>query len=153
VPEPMYRLIAEDLRQKIESAELAPGSQLGTELELRDSYSASRTTIREAVKWLVIRGLVETRPGQGTFVTAKFEPFVTTLSGDWQEESGLGGGEGRAALAEVQARKRTPEVSEPSVEVKKAYGYVTESAFPSDRNQFVINAGEVPDRLGGAAEI
>ncbi len=30
---------------------------------------------------------------------------------------------------------------------------LTESAFPSDRNQFVINAGEVPDRLGGAAEI
>ncbi len=124
MPEPMYRLIAEDLRQKIESGELAPGSQLPTEPELRDSYSASRTTIRDAVKWLVIRGLVETRPGQGTFVIEKFEPFVTTLSGDWQEESGLGGGEGRAALAEVQARERTPEVSEPRVEVQKAHGYV-----------------------------
>ncbi len=270
MPEPMYRLIAEDLRQKIESGELAPGSQLPTEPELRDSYSASRTTIRDAVKWLVIRGLVETRPGQGTFVIEKFEPFVTTLSGDWQEESGLGGGEGRAALAEVQARERTPEVSEPRVEVQKAHGYVagrlqleeganvisrrqerridgqiwslqtsfypldfatrgatrlleavdinegtvkylgetlqlkqvgyrdliavrapdedewkifrlpddgripvvvllrtgfaqdtdglipfrlTESVFPADRNQFVINAGEVPGRLGGAAEI
>ena len=30
---------------------------------------------------------------------------------------------------------------------------LTESVFPSDRNQFVINAGEVPNRLGGAAEV
>jgi hypothetical protein len=29
----------------------------------------------------------------------------------------------------------------------------TETVFPSDRNQFVINAGEVPDRLAEAAEV
>ena len=40
----MYRQIAEDLRQKIESGMIAPGSQLPTELELRETYSASRNT-------------------------------------------------------------------------------------------------------------
>jgi hypothetical protein len=30
---------------------------------------------------------------------------------------------------------------------------LTESVFPSDRNQFVINAGKVPNRLGSAAEM
>jgi hypothetical protein len=29
----------------------------------------------------------------------------------------------------------------------------TESVFPGDRNQFIINAGEVPDRLAGPAEV
>jgi Bacterial regulatory proteins, gntR family len=64
VPEPIYRTIAEDLRRQIEAGELRPGQQLLTENELRDYYGASRNTIRDAIKWLVTRGLVETRPGQ-----------------------------------------------------------------------------------------
>jgi GntR family transcriptional regulator len=78
--DPMYQQIAEDLRRQIEDGELAPGSQLLTELELREKYKASRNTIRDAIKALITRGLVETRPGQGTFVVAKIIPFVTTLS-------------------------------------------------------------------------
>lgn len=126
MPEPIYRRIADDLRLQIESGQLMPGGQLPTELELRDTYNASRNTIRDAVKWLTARSLVETRPGQGTFVVEKFDPFVTTLSGDWQEESGLGGGEGQAALKEVRDRERTADVSEPRVEIKKAQGYVAD---------------------------
>ena len=72
--DPMYRQIADDLRRQIEDGELAPGSQLPTELELREKYNASRNTIRDAIKWLITRGLVETRPGQGTFVVAEITP-------------------------------------------------------------------------------
>jgi GntR family transcriptional regulator len=86
---PMYRQIAEDLREQIESGRLRPGQQLRTELELRDYYGASRNTVRDAIKWLITLGLVETRPGQGTFVVEKTVPFVTTLTGD---PSGPGGG-------------------------------------------------------------
>ncbi len=56
MPDPMYRQIAEDLRRKIGSGVLGHGDQLPTELELREQYDASRGTIRDAVKWLVIRG-------------------------------------------------------------------------------------------------
>jgi GntR family transcriptional regulator len=79
---PMYRQIAEDLREQIESGKLRPGQQLQTELELREHYNASRNTVRDAIKWLTTRGLVETRPGQGTFVVQKMDPYVTTLTGD-----------------------------------------------------------------------
>jgi len=80
MPEPMWRQIAEDLRQRIESGELsANGTPLPTELELQAEYSASRNTIRDAIKWLVTRGQVYTRSGQGTFVTPKIDPFVTKL--------------------------------------------------------------------------
>ena len=72
--DPMYRQIAEDLRRQIEAGELAPGAQLRTELELREKYNASRNTVRDAIKWLITRGLVETRPGQGTFVVQKIDP-------------------------------------------------------------------------------
>ena len=79
---PMYRQIAEDLREQIESGKLRQGQQLQTELELREHYNASRNTVRDAIKWLTTRGLVETRPGQGTFVVRKMDPYVTTLTGD-----------------------------------------------------------------------
>src|SRR5260370_32620444 len=113
----MYRQIAEDLRQKIESGELSHGTQLPTELELRDQYDASRNTVRDAVKLLITRGLVETRPGQGTFVATKFDPFIITL--DW--ETGFSGGEGSAYyLSEVSAERRTATVSVPRIEIQPA---------------------------------
>src|ERR1700728_518830 len=90
--QPMYHMIAEDLQTKIESGELASGAQLPTELDLRDRYEASRNTIRDAIKRLISLGLVETRPGQGTFVVQKIDPFVTELprSAESGEESSEG---------------------------------------------------------------
>jgi GntR family transcriptional regulator len=126
MPEPMYRRIAEDLRLKIESGTLASGSQLPTELVLRERYDASRNTVRDAVKWLMNLGLVETRPGQGTFVVEKIEPFVTTLFTDAatlaaELETGLGG-EATAYAAEVSAQGRKPEDSVPRIEIQPAAG-------------------------------
>jgi len=115
---PMYRQIAEDLRQQIESGALAPGQQLRTELELRDQYNASRNTVRDAIKWLTTLGLVETRPGHGTFVVENMDPFVTTLSGD--PKTGSGGGEGARPLAEVSERNRQPSTSPIQVEIQEA---------------------------------
>ncbi|MFD0852994.1 GntR family transcriptional regulator, partial [Actinomadura adrarensis] len=90
--EPMYQQIAQKLRFKIEQGELAPGAQLPTELELREEYSASRNTIRDAIKVLIREGLVLTQPGRGTFVPDAIDPFVTTLTAD--PATGFGGGEG-----------------------------------------------------------
>ena len=80
--QPMYHRIADDLGKRIESGELERGSQLPTELELREAYGASRNTIRDAIKRLTSQGLVETRQGQGTYVTRVIDPFVTVLSPD-----------------------------------------------------------------------
>jgi GntR family transcriptional regulator len=130
MPDPMYRQIAGNLREQIESGELAPGSQLPTELELREKYEASRNTVRDAVKWLMNLGLVETRPGQGTFVVEKIDPFVTTLFTDMNplpsdKETGLGG-EGTAYAAEVSAQGRKATDSNPRIEIQQATGVVAE---------------------------
>jgi GntR family transcriptional regulator len=116
--EPMWRQIAEDVRQKIEAGELgSDGTPLPSELELRDSYEASRNTVRDAVKWLVTRGLVVTRPGQGTFVVQKIDPFVTTLSTDIKAPK-----DSIAYASEVMASSRIPRVSEPRIEIQLAVG-------------------------------
>lgn len=116
--QPMYQQIADDLRKQIENGVLARGSQLDTELELRDKYEASRNTIRDAIKRLISDGLVETRPGQGTFVTARIDPFVTRITTD--PRSGFGGGEGAAFLSEVADGEREPKATTPKVEVLEA---------------------------------
>src|SRR5215471_14253896 len=120
--EPIYRQIADDLRQQIESGELRPGEQLKTEIELREKYDTSRNTIRDAIKLLITRGLIETRPGQGTFVVETIIPFVTTLTGD--PGAGLRGDEGPTYTREVQARLRRPSDTRPEVGIHEAGGPV-----------------------------
>jgi GntR family transcriptional regulator len=115
---PMYRDIADQLRQQIDSGEFEAGTQLPTEQDLQKLYSASRNTIRDAIKQLTTLGLVETRPGQGTFVAPKIDPFVTTLTGDPSE--GRGGGEGASYASEVEQQDRTPAVSSVQVEIQEA---------------------------------
>jgi GntR family transcriptional regulator len=114
VQRPMYQQIAEDLRAQIESGILAQGAQLPTELELRDRYASSRNTIRDAIKRLTSQGLVETRPGQGTFVTRRVDPFVTVLTGDPDR----GSDEGTAYLSEVHQQHRSPMKTIPKVEIQ-----------------------------------
>jgi GntR family transcriptional regulator len=131
VTEPMYRQIAEDLQHKIESSELGRGTQLPTEIDLREQYGASRNTVRDAIKWLVTRGLVETRPGQGTFVTERITPFVTTLTGDTDA------GEEAVYLAEVAASSRTPTISPPRVEIQQAAGPVASALWVEEGTPLV----------------
>jgi GntR family transcriptional regulator len=118
VPEPMYRQIADDLREKIESGQFRPGKQLPTELELREQYgNTSRATVREAIKWLVTRGLVETRPGHGMFVVERIKPFITLLD----IAQGFGVEEGSSLYSsQIEAESRTGRVADPRVEIQKA---------------------------------
>jgi GntR family transcriptional regulator len=113
---PKYQQIAEDLQAQIESGVLKHGAQLPTELELRDQYNSSRNTIRDALKRLMSQGLVETRPGQGTFVTQRVDPFVTVLSGDPRKSGRIEGS--ITYLSEVNKSRREPKVTTPKVEVQ-----------------------------------
>jgi GntR family transcriptional regulator len=125
--QPMYRYIADDLRAKIAAGSLAPkdespkegklrpNDKLPTEGELSEQYDASRNTVREAIRRLTDEGLLESRPGQGTFVARKADPFVTVLTTD--PKTGFGGGETVAYRSEVEKTHREPTTSLPRVEV------------------------------------
>lgn len=113
--QPMYRHIADDLRAKIKSGKLAPNAKLRTEGELSEEFDASRNTVREAIRRLTDEGLLESRPGQGTFVARKVDPFVTVLTAD--PKTGFGGGETVAYKSEVRNVHREPTTSVPKVAV------------------------------------
>ncbi len=139
MPDPMYRQIAEQLREEIESDRFDADKPLPTESQLQVSHKVSRNTIRQAIDLLDGWGLVEKRPGSGTFIRKQYEPFVTTLS-EWQKksgsedkpgsedesDSGLGGGEGAAAFNEVKARGRMGKFLSPRVEIQLASKNVSE---------------------------
>lgn len=65
---PLYRQIQADLRERVATGELAPGTQVETEQELMARYAVSRATVRQALSGLVAEGLLEIRRGRGTFV-------------------------------------------------------------------------------------
>ena len=61
--------IADTLTEMISKRRFLPGDKLPNELELAEELQVSRTTLREALRILTTRGLVEVRRGVGTFVT------------------------------------------------------------------------------------
>ena len=65
---PLPQIIADKIIDLIESKELLPGEKLPSEQELMKELSVGRGTIREAIKSLVSRNIVEIRRGVGTFV-------------------------------------------------------------------------------------
>jgi GntR family transcriptional regulator len=133
--QPMYRYIADDLRDQIKSGKLAPNEKLPTEGDLSDKYEASRNTVREAIRRLTDEGLLDSRPGQGTFVTRKIDPFVTVLTAD--PKTGFGGGETAAYLSEVRNKHRDPTNSVPRVEVVTASDTIASRLGISQKSQVV----------------
>ena len=65
----LYEQILQQLEDSIVKGQLKPGDQLPPERDLAQRFGVSRTAVREAVKALREKGLVEAYTGRGTFVT------------------------------------------------------------------------------------
>src|ERR1700756_1595322 len=65
----LYEQIVKQVEDSITSGQLKPGDQLPAERDLAQNFGVSRTAVREAVKTLREKGLVEAYSGRGTFVT------------------------------------------------------------------------------------
>ncbi len=64
----VFEQIATQIEQQILRGDLRTGDRLPTERELAEKFRASRTAVREAMKTLAQKGLVDMRPGRGTIV-------------------------------------------------------------------------------------
>jgi GntR family transcriptional regulator, transcriptional repressor for pyruvate dehydrogenase complex len=67
--ERLYQEIVEQIQQQIVSGALKPGDQIPAERDLAERFGVSRTAVREAIKSLTEKGLIEVFVGRGTFVT------------------------------------------------------------------------------------
>jgi GntR family transcriptional repressor for pyruvate dehydrogenase complex len=64
----LFDQVIERIETLIFNGQLKPGDRLPAERELGEQFGVSRTVIREAVKSLQEKGLVDIRPGVGTFI-------------------------------------------------------------------------------------
>ena len=67
--ERLYQEIVDQIQQQILSGALKPGDQIPAERDLAERFGVSRTAVREAIKSLTEKGLIEVFVGRGTFVT------------------------------------------------------------------------------------
>ena len=132
-----YLEIAEDIERRIESGQLARGSNLPTEAELQEAYDASRNTVRQAVQVLVDKHLLEPRQGQGTYIPKELETFVTTLSTDPKTGRAGGGEEGATYPAIVHEQSRKAGASDPTAETVKCPVKIA-TRLQLSENEFVV---------------
>jgi GntR family transcriptional regulator, galactonate operon transcriptional repressor len=64
----LFEFVAGDLATRIFSGDVGPGERLATEFELCEEFGVSRTVIRDALRVLNSKGLIESRPHSGTLV-------------------------------------------------------------------------------------
>ena len=69
-PKKTYEEIADKIIQRVKNGELAPGDSIESVEKTAKYYGVSSSTVREALSGLRAMGLVETRHGEGTFITS-----------------------------------------------------------------------------------
>jgi len=114
---PLYRQIAENLRQDILVGRLGPGDSLPSESSLMETYGSARGTVRQAIALLKSEGVLEVRRGRGAFVRAR--PRVRRLAYDRFSRVHRERGDS-AFLAELKAQGQHPEVELIKVGTEKA---------------------------------
>lgn len=79
---PKYAAIEQELIQKIQSGELAPGAELPSESDLICIYNVSRVTVRRAIDELYHRGYIDKMQGKRTCVKqiAKLQELASVSS-------------------------------------------------------------------------
>jgi DNA-binding transcriptional MocR family regulator len=115
--------VAEDLRAAVVTS--APGARLPSVRDLMARHRAGPQTVQRAIARLADEGLVDPRPGRGTFVAAPAaEPQVTAPDLDWQA---LALGEGAADASALHTMMRLP----PPGAIALSNGYPDESLQPT----------------------
>jgi GntR family transcriptional regulator, transcriptional repressor for pyruvate dehydrogenase complex len=96
----LYEQIVEQIEASILRGDLKSGEQLPAERELALRFGVSRTAVREAIKALREKGLVQPFSGRGTFITSgKSQAMRQSL--DMLVK--FGGAEGSTHLAELRS--------------------------------------------------
>jgi GntR family transcriptional regulator, transcriptional repressor for pyruvate dehydrogenase complex len=112
----IYQEIVRQVKAMIAEGRLKSGDQLPPERDLAEKFVVSRTSVREALRALESLGLVEIRPGEGTFVRevsveSLIEPLALVMVSQREAIAELF--EARQmiepALAALAARRATPE--------------------------------------------
>lgn len=86
----IYQSIIEQLIELIKKGKLNVGQKLPSERVLAEMLNVSRASLREALSAMEIIGLVEVRPGDGSFITdLNIAPFINTIAPLFLKDSSM----------------------------------------------------------------
>ena len=77
-PRTVYTQIFHKISEDIANGVYQKGDMIPTQNELAEAFGVSRVTVREAIKELCRRGILETIKGRGTFVVKSPQVFGST---------------------------------------------------------------------------
>lgn len=112
---PVYRLIADDLRRRIQRGEYRPGQRLPSAHDLAEEWGVNEHTAREAMRILERAGLIVVRHGQSTRVAIDERKKVQVRASRIQigarpatedEAAAWGITEGSPVLVEIDDQRR-----------------------------------------------
>jgi len=103
---PIYHQIAEQIRRSVAAGKLQPGEQLPSVRELATQILVNPNTVARVYRDLEQEGLLETRRGQGTYISAA-----------------------AAALAEAERKKLIAEQLKKTAQDVRHFGLSPESAL------------------------
>ena len=113
----LYEQVVGQIEQLITEGKLSPGDRLPSERLLSEQFNVSRTVVREAIKALREKGLVEIRPGKGTFIVDSMSDVMRQSIGLMVRIDHLNGLENliqvrsiiEPEIAAIAAQKATPD--------------------------------------------
>jgi GntR family transcriptional regulator, transcriptional repressor for pyruvate dehydrogenase complex len=116
-----------------------PGDLIPSEKELAIRFQVGRSTVREAVKSLVVLGVLEARAGEGSFVR---EPTSELLSGAFRwglllSERNLDDLVDVRVLVEVECARRAAECRNPGLVAQLEASLADLQAHPTDHTAFM----------------
>jgi DNA-binding GntR family transcriptional regulator len=89
-PVPLYFQLAQHYENEIHSGNLDSGDRLENEVKIAEELGLSRPTVRAAFRYLVDKGLVMRRRGQGTVVTKEKVSRSVKLTSLFDDIAGAG---------------------------------------------------------------
>jgi GntR family transcriptional regulator len=94
--DPVYLRVLEDLRAQIREGTLAPGARVPSRAAIMTRYGVGETAAKHALAVLATEGLIEPRPGSGSYVRPP--PMIRSLDHDRPQISGSPFGLDESAL-------------------------------------------------------
>jgi 2-aminoadipate transaminase len=145
---PLYRQIAQRVREAILSGELVEGTRLPTERALAQELNVNRTTVMNAYNELASEGLIERHVGRGTTVRRSYASFDDEAV-DYSVPSwlfGLAAGEDAALGADARVLSELVSMADRREVISFVSGSAAPDMLPAELLRTIVDSGLLADR-------
>ncbi|MEV0616775.1 GntR family transcriptional regulator [Nonomuraea sp. NPDC050404] len=144
-PQPKYRLLQEELSDRIRRGVYRPGEALPAQRKLAASLGVTLMTLRQALRALSDDGLVVQEPGRGTFVSPPLAAYRLETLRSLADELRAQGREVVTRVLSAQVRKLPAKVAAELGAAEGARGLRLERVRVVDGDPAVHQASWVPE--------